>query len=258
MIGVKGGRGSARERGVGRQARSGTTTAGPTAYDVAGHYDDRYFDDLADRYTRRNRFARRRIANVLKLLPDVTGRRLIDLGCGMGTFTIETARRGAAAVGVDPAAAALDVARRVAAAETVAGARFVRADAAALPVASGKADIVLAADLAEHLDDGTFRLVLAEARRALGEDGVLVVYTPDGSHLLERLRSAGVLRQDPSHIAVRSAAELRTRIREAGFEPVRVIAQPSHLPGLNWLERLLGPWVPLLRRRIGLVARRSR
>src|SRR5690606_37369828 len=138
-----------------------------------------------DRYRRRNRFARTRIANVFSLLPPVPGRRVVDLGCGMGTFTIEAARRGAFAIGVDPAPAALRAASRVAAGTT--GATFVRADAAALPLADASADVVLAADLTEHLDDATLGRVLAEAARVLRDSGVLVIYTPEQAHLFERL-----------------------------------------------------------------------
>jgi SAM-dependent methyltransferase len=240
---------TAAERGRGR--------GGLTAYDVAAHYDEAYFADLAGRYRRRNRFARRRIANVLSLLPDLDGRRLVDLGCGMGTFTVETAARGARALGVDPAPAAVATARQVAAAEGVERAAFVRADAAVLPLRDASADIVLAADLTEHLDDVTLARILREAARVLRPGGRLVLYTPDRQHLLERLRSAGVMRQDPSHIGVRSAAELHAAVESAGLRVERRVWLPSHLPGLHLAERALARWVPLLRRRIGLVAVRT-
>jgi SAM-dependent methyltransferase len=228
----------------------------PTAYDVAGHYDDAYFADLAARYRRRSRFARTRVGNVLRLLPELQGVRFVDVGCGMGTFTVEAARRGARALGVDFAPAALRAAREVAAAEGVDGAGFALADGASLPLAPGAADVVLAADVTEHLDDATLARVLGEARRVLRPGGMLVLYTPDPSHLLERLRLAGILlRPDPSHIGLRSPAELRAAVVAAGFRVERLEALPSHLPGLAQVERLLGRWIPLLRRRIGLVAR---
>jgi ubiquinone/menaquinone biosynthesis C-methylase UbiE len=228
-----------------------------TAYDVAGHYDEEYFADLAERYRTRNRFARRRIANVLSLLPELRGRTLLDLGCGMGTFTVEAAARGASAVGVDPAAAAVRAAAAVASAEGQGAARFVRSDAADLPFRDASADIVLAADLTEHLDDITLARILREAGRVLRPAGVLVLYTPDRQHAFERLRDAGVMRQDPSHIGVRSADELREAVEAAGFLVRRAVWLPSHLPGLGVAERLLARLVPLLRRRIGLVAERG-
>lgn len=230
---------------------------GVTAYDVADHYDDAYFADLAERYRTRNRFARRRIGNVFSLLPELRGRTLVDLGCGMGTFTIEAATRGAFGVGVDPAPSAVAAARRVALAEGAGGASFVRADAALLPLADASADVVLAADLTEHLDDVTLARILREAGRALRPDGHLVLYTPDRQHVFERLRERGIMKQDPSHIGVRSAQELAEAVTAAGFRVERTVWLPSHLPGLDLLERGLARWVPLLRRRIGLVARRA-
>jgi SAM-dependent methyltransferase len=226
-----------------------------TARDVADHYDDAYFADLAHRYRVRSRFARRRIANVFALLPDLAGRTMVDLGCGMGTFTIEAARRGAIAIGIDPAPAALRAATAVAAAEKADTARFLHGDATHLPIRTGTADVVLAADLAEHLDDMTLARTLREAARVLHGNGRLVLYTPDRHHFLERLRDRGVLRQDPSHIRVRNAAELAAALTAAGFTIERQLWLPSHLPVLATAEAALSRWVPPLRRRIGLVAR---
>jgi SAM-dependent methyltransferase len=223
---------------------------------VVDRYDDAYFDDLASRYRRRNRFARQRIRNVFSLLPPVRSARVLDLGCGMGTFTIEAARAGAQAIGVDPMPAALAAARRVAQAENAVAARFVRADAAYLPFADRCADIALAADFTEHLDNDTLSRVLGEARRVLRSGGTLVIYTPERSHLFEQLRARGILlRQDPSHIGVRTDDALITAVRHAGFRDVQVAHLPSHLPFWNLLERALAARVALLRRRVGLTAR---
>ncbi|MGH7551627.1 MAG: class I SAM-dependent methyltransferase [Longimicrobiales bacterium] len=229
-----------------------------TAYDVADHYDAAYFDDLAARYRERNRFARRRIENVFSLLPPVHGKSVIDLGCGMGTFTIECARRGAVAIGIDPAPAAVAAARRVADAEHARSAFFIQADAVRLPLGDESADVVLAADVTEHLDDETLGRVLREATRVLRPGGQLVLYTPEQRHLFERLRDHNVLLSpDPSHIAVRSADELAAAVAKAGLRVELVSYLPSHLPVWNLLERGFQRWVPLLRRRIGVRASRA-
>lgn len=229
-----------------------------TAYDVEDHYDAEYYADLARRYRRRNRFARRRIRNVLSLLPRLEGARVLDLGCGMGTFTIECARLGARATGIDPAPEALAAAQRTAAAERIDHVRFVRADAASLPFGTDSVDVVLAADLTEHLDDGTLAGVLREAGRVLRRDGILVLYTPDRRHIFERLRERrGLLAPDPSHIGLRSPSELEAAVAAADLRVERVESLPSHLPLWNLLERGLQRWVPWLRRRVGLRARRS-
>jgi ubiquinone/menaquinone biosynthesis C-methylase UbiE len=233
-------------------------SAGKSAYDVAAHYDDAYFADLSARYRTRNRFARRRIANVFSLLPAVRDLRLVDVGCGMGTFTFEAARRGARfALGLDLAVSGIAAATRIAREEAVQRCSFLLADAARLPVQSGCADVAIAADFTEHLDDDTLRRVLGEAARTLKPDGTLVIYTPAASHIFERLRDRGILlKQEPSHIGIRSAEVLAKFATDAGFSVESVRYLPSHLPIWNLLERGLGRWVPLLRRRIGLVARK--
>ena len=233
--------------------------AGPTAYDVIDRYDDAYFADLVERYRTRNRFARRRIANVFSLLPGVKGKSLLDVGCGMGTFTFETAARGGHAVGIDLMWTAMSAASRLAREESLHGAVFVQGDATKLPFASMTRDAVVAADLTEHLDDATLRGVLGEAFRVLKPHGVLILYTPSQTHIFERLRAAGIMTDgDPSHIGVRTAQELATFAREVGFTIDTVEFLPSHLPGLSALESLFSRWVPLLRRRIGIRALKPR
>jgi ubiquinone/menaquinone biosynthesis C-methylase UbiE len=226
---------------------------------VAGHYDDAYFADLSERYRKRNRFARQRIAKVFSLLPDVRNLRIVDIGCGMGTFTFEAASRGAQyALGVDLAVSGIAAAQRLAREQGIARCSFLLADAAALPVQTATADVAIAADFTEHLDDETLRRVFAEAARIVRKDGRLIIYTPEASHLFEQLRERGILlEQEPSHIGIRSAAQLAQFARQAGFDVERSTYLPSHLPGWNILERALGRWVPLLRRRIGLVVRKT-
>lgn len=230
-----------------------------TAYDVFDHYDDAYFADLTQRYKTRNRFARQRIANVFSLLPKVNGLRIVDIGCGMGTFTLEAAQRGAHyAIGLDLAVSGIAAAHRIAREENVAKCSFLLADAVALPVKTASADVAIAADFTEHLDDDTLTRVMNEAARIIKRDGRLIIYTPESSHVFEQLRDRGILlEQEPSHIGIRSAGELAEFARRAGFKIERVTYLPSHLPVWNLLERALWRWVPLLRRRIGLVARKT-
>jgi hypothetical protein len=92
----------------------------------------------------------------------------------------------------------------------------------------------------------------------LRPDGLLVLYTPDRQHLFERLRDRGIMKQDPSHIGVRSAAELAGGGRGGapGSRVERRRGCPRTCRCWSWPSGLLARWVPLLRRRIGLVARR--
>jgi ubiquinone/menaquinone biosynthesis C-methylase UbiE len=174
----------------------------------------------------------------------------------MGTFAIEAARRGALSLGIDFAPAALRSANAVLRAEGVTGAGFIRGDAVQLPLSDGTAGIVLAADVTEHLDDETLRKVFEEAARVLEPGGVFVVYTPSPTHVFERLRDAGAMAQDPSHIGIRPAESLAAAANRAGLRVEELRHLHSQLPVWSTIERGFSRWVPLLRRRIGLVARK--
>jgi ubiquinone/menaquinone biosynthesis C-methylase UbiE len=228
-----------------------------TAYDVVDRYDDAYFEDLSDRYLHRNRFARQRIRNVFSMLPPLDGRTFLDIGCGMGTFAIEAAKSGAQSTGLDMMPQALSAARRVAAKEHAHTAHFIQADAVAMPLPDASIDVALAADLTEHLDDNTLDGVLRSTARVLRPGGTLVLYTPESSHIFERLRARGLLlKQDSSHIGIRTATELAAAVRRAGLEVKSVRILPSHIPIFQLLEKALARWVPLLRRRIGIIAQK--
>jgi SAM-dependent methyltransferase len=83
---------------------------------------------------------------------------VLDVGCGTGRLVGDLRERGWAAFGVD-AAGTVDV----------------NADALVLPVADSSVATVLLLDVVEHLDD---RRAVAEARRVLAPDGLLVVAVP--------------------------------------------------------------------------------
>jgi 2-polyprenyl-3-methyl-5-hydroxy-6-metoxy-1,4-benzoquinol methylase len=61
---------------------------------------------------------------------DLAARRVLDVGCGTGTFAILLADRGFEVTGVDPALAVLDVARAKPDADCV---RWIHGDATSLP-----------------------------------------------------------------------------------------------------------------------------
>lgn len=102
---------------------------------------------------------------ILALLPDVTGLRVLDAGCGSGRYLREMTSRGANAIGVDLSSAMLDRAR-------LATCRLIRADLRALPIEAGAIDVAVCAlalgDVAE------LELSLAELARVLRPGGHVV------------------------------------------------------------------------------------
>ena len=108
--------------------------------------------------------------------PDASGL-LVDIGCGMGSVVMLANRLGIPAVGLEPGAGELALAReRWTAAGQSSSAPFVRGSGERLPFASGVASVVLLHDVLEHV--AGWRAVLKEARRVLMSDGIMYVKGP--------------------------------------------------------------------------------
>ena len=114
------------------------------------------------------------------LLPFLSpGLRLLDVGCGPGTITLDLAARVAPgqAVGVDRDAGVVAEAHRLLASRPVSGVEFKTADAYALEFEEESFDVVHAHQLLQHLTDPVAALL--EMRRVLRRGGVLAVRESD-------------------------------------------------------------------------------
>lgn len=114
------------------------------------------------------------------LLPFLSpGLRLLDVGCGPGTITVDLAARVApgATVGVDREAAVIAEARALLESPPIAPVEFRTADAYALEFDDASFDIVHAHQLLQHLTDPVAALI--EMRRVLRPGGVLAVRDGD-------------------------------------------------------------------------------
>jgi len=99
------------------------------------------------------------------------GKRLLDVGCGTGPFSLAARERGARVVSLDLGVTLLTRARAKGAA------RVVAANAAQLPFAVGSFDIVLSSECIEHTEEP--ERALAEMLRVLRPGGLLVVTCPN-------------------------------------------------------------------------------
>lgn len=104
----------------------------------------------------------------LSLLPDVSGARVLDAGCGAGHLAAELAERGASVVGVDVSAEMLS-----AAAERVPQGEFVRADlGSGLPLRTDSVDGVASSLAFHYVRD--WEPLFAELRRVVAPGGWVV------------------------------------------------------------------------------------
>ena len=105
------------------------------------------------------------------LIGDVSGRDVIDLGCGTGRYATWLAREGAEATGLDGSRGMLEAARRDG---DILDVRYVQSDLARdLPLRDDCCDLVLSSLVLEHLEslDGFF----IEAKRVCRPDGRFIV-----------------------------------------------------------------------------------
>lgn len=115
------------------------------------------------------------------LLPSLqSGMRVLDVGCGPATITIDIARLVAPGeiIGIEPSEEVLDLARSNAAdAESPDSLRFQRADVYALPFTNDSFDVVHAHQVLQHLSDPVAALV--EMRRVCAPGGVVAARDAD-------------------------------------------------------------------------------
>lgn len=115
--------------------------------------------------------------NILKSLGvDFTGKRVLDIGCGEGTALFYLQEHyGITGVGVDITESLIQKNQEKAA--DYPGLRFERGEQKSLNFPSNEFDIVLSWGVVEHIKE--YIHALAEARRVLKKDGVLVLIQPN-------------------------------------------------------------------------------
>lgn len=111
-------------------------------------------------------------------LPDGMGKRLLDVGCNWGRWSVAASRAGYAVVGVDPSLDAILAARAVARDLRV-DAAFAVADARYLPFRDGAFDTVFSYSVIQHFSKQNAKRALGEVRRVLSPHGLSLVQMPN-------------------------------------------------------------------------------
>jgi SAM-dependent methyltransferase len=205
------------------------------------------------------------------LVDELDARTVLDVGCGTGSLACRLAQLGIAVVGVDPAAASLDVARGKPGADRVRWVLGTAADAGAV----GADLAVMTGNVAQvFLGDDDWRQVLVAIRAALRPGGWLAFetrdparrawerWTPTGTRRTLDVPAAGrvtawtdLVSEDlplvsfrhhwafdadgaeltsDSTLRFRSQDEIRSSLADAGFEVADIRDAPDR-PGLEWV-----------------------
>lgn len=189
------------------------------------------------------------------LLPQLeAGARVLDVGSGPGTITVDLARlvRPGEVIGVDATAEVVAQANGLAESEGVANVRFETGDAYALEFADDSFDVVHAHQVLQHL--GRPIDALREWRRVLKPGGVLAVRDVDYGGVLVEPASPGLTRWLDLYHAVATwnggepdaGRKLARWVRAAGFRDLTATGSvwvfASELErewwGGSWAERV--------------------
>lgn len=220
------------------------------------YYDtSMYFEGGTDHLTdMESRFQRYRVRMVTRLAQPRPTDRVADFGCGWGTFEFALAPKVRHILGIDFSSKSIELCKARLAENPAPNIDFMCADAGDTGLKEGSFDLILAADLYEHVYPEDSARITAEAFRLLAPGGRFAVWTPHRGHILEVLKNNSILlKPDPTHVDYKSMARMRALLADAGFKIPRAYYAESHLPGFNLLERALQPVLPMMRRRVALL-----
>jgi len=209
-----------------------------TSHTPDAAYDDAYFQAQLSKSLAKIAWQYGRLLSWAGV-PRRAGLRVLDAGCGAAPALRYLTLLGYQTIGTDLVRYPLQQARVVAPDALVACNDLTEG----MAIADGAVDVVLAADVIEHIVDGD--ALLRECLRVLRPGGYLIVSTVNAWDLRRwthpRLGRVWSALTDPTHVRFYSPPELRRALRDAGFGHVRTWA------GLKPLA-----WLPIRRPRIGI------
>ncbi|MCR4263813.1 MAG: class I SAM-dependent methyltransferase [Candidatus Roizmanbacteria bacterium] len=220
-----------------------------------------YFSDFSPLFlNRKTRFQTYRIQKVLEIYTPKKTDRVLDLGCGWGTFSFMLAPSCKEVIGLDYSKKSIELCNRQLKnnKKKYRNVRFVCRDAKDTGLKQNSLNVIISADLVEHVYPDDFEKIIKECKRLLVKGGKLVIWTPSRSHFIEMLKNNNILiEKDVSHVDYKSMDRIIEMLQKYKFSIEKSYYAESHLPFINGIERLFLPYIPLFRRRIAVLAQRN-
>jgi SAM-dependent methyltransferase len=144
------------------------------------------------------------------VIPFLKGRRLLEIGCGSGSYLAVMRMLGWTVCGIEPDPAAAEVAARIADCQVHIG----TIDDA--PFEPASFDAVVSNHVIEHVYDP--KSFISSAARLLKKDGLMAVQTPNFQSLGHKLFGADLFSLDPPrHLCLFTPASLRRVFENSGL-----------------------------------------
>lgn len=140
------------------------------------YYIDHYLEPKKDL----DRLHKRKV--VINLLKPSEKDKILDIGCGVGSFSYICAKKGANVIGVDYSAESIDTAKKLLKKlknSSFGKVEFVRGDARSLPCKTNSFNKIVNVDFIEHIYHKDKDRVIKELYRVLEPNGIIVTYTPN-------------------------------------------------------------------------------
>jgi 2-polyprenyl-3-methyl-5-hydroxy-6-metoxy-1,4-benzoquinol methylase len=221
----------------------------------AAFYDSRFAVKGFEKYANhKSAWQRYRITNVLKIYTPTKDEIVLDVGCDSGTFSLALAPYCKEVTGIDFSPRAIEYCQKRAESDGVKNAKFVCADITKWHPEQ-RFDVVVMADLVEHIYNDEFDKMLDATKRLLNPGGKLVVWTPNAEHAIEVLKAQDIgTKHDPGHVNLQTMDRLVESLTRHSFMIRKAYYAASHLPGLRIIEKLFLHVAPFLGRRIAVLA----
>lgn len=227
--------------------------------DIKAYYDkSEYFEEKNKFKDLENQFQKYRISKVFQIYIPTKNDNVLDIGCGWGTFCFAISPICKEVTGIDYSRKSIDICERLSKNYKYVNIRFICADAQSTELKQESYDVIICADLFEHLYPEVSEKVLDECRRLLKKKGKLVIWTPNRGHILEILKNRNIiLKKDISHVDYKSMDRLIEILTKRNFLIKKCYYVESHIPIFSSLEKILLGILPFMRRRIAILAEKN-
>ncbi len=234
------------------------TTFKPKTID-SGYYDksDYHNRNAAHLLNPESSFQQYRVQKILEIYNPGTEETILDLGCGWGTLCWSLADRVKHITGLDFSEKSICLCNEGLEKKSYPNLSFHHGNAIDTKLPPKSFDLVIAADLFEHLYPDDSEKVVRETYRLLRRGGHFSIWTPNRGHIIEILKARNIFfKKDETHVDYKSLQRMLTMLERSGFTVEKHHYVESHIPLFKHIERIFLKFFPPFRRRIAILARK--